>query len=35
MKLENEIDDFIHYYNNIRTREKLNWITPTQYRNHL
>ncbi|MBO6022210.1 IS3 family transposase [bacterium] len=23
-EFENEIDDFIHYYNNVRTREKLN-----------
>ncbi|MBO6042226.1 IS3 family transposase [bacterium] len=23
-KLENEIDDFIHHYNNIRIQEKLN-----------
>ena len=34
-ELENEIDDFIHYYNNVRIQEKLNWMTPTQYRNHL
>ena len=33
-ELENEIDDFIHYYNNVRIRENLNWMTPTQYRNH-
>ena len=34
-ELENEINDFIHYYNNVRIQEKLNWMTPTQYRNHL
>ncbi|MBO6021622.1 IS3 family transposase [bacterium] len=32
-EFENEIDDFIHYYNNVRIQEKL--MTPTQYRNHL
>ena len=34
-ELENEVDDFIHYYNNIRIQEKLNSINLTQYRNHL
>ena len=34
-ELENEIDDFIHCYNNIRIQEKLSWMTLTQYRNHL
>ena len=34
-ELENEIDDLINYYNNIRIQEKLNWMTPTQYINHL
>lgn len=28
-KVENEVDDFIHYWNNIRIKEKLNWMTPT------
>ncbi|MBQ5492575.1 MAG: IS3 family transposase [Mycoplasmataceae bacterium] len=28
-ELENEIDNFIHYYNNVRIQEKLNWMTPT------
>ncbi|MBQ5492697.1 MAG: IS3 family transposase [Mycoplasmataceae bacterium] len=32
---ENEIGDFIHYYNNVKIQEKLNWMTPIQYRNHL
>ena len=31
-ELENEIDDFIHYYNNVRTQENFNWMTSTQYR---
>ena len=34
-ELENEIDDLIHYYNNVRIKEELNWKTPTQYRKHL
>ncbi|MBQ5492569.1 MAG: IS3 family transposase [Mycoplasmataceae bacterium] len=28
-ELENEIDDFIDYYNNVRIQEQLNWIIPT------
>ena len=34
-ELKNEIDDFIHYYNNVIIQEKLNWMTLTQYKNHL
>ena len=34
-ELENKIGNFIHYYNSVRIEEKLNWMTPTQYRNHL
>ena len=34
-ELKNEIDDFIHYYNNVRIQEKLNWMTSTQYKNRL
>ena len=34
-ELENEIDYLIHYYNNVRIQEELNWKTPTQYRKHL
>ena len=34
-EFQHEIDDFIHYYNNIRIQEKLNRIAPTQYTNHL
>ena len=25
-ELENEINYFIHYYNNVRIQEKLNWM---------
>ena len=32
---ENEIDDFIHCYDSARIEEKLNWMTLTQYKNHL
>ncbi|MBQ5543920.1 MAG: IS3 family transposase [Mycoplasmataceae bacterium] len=34
-ELEDEITNFIHYYNNVKIKEKLNWMTHTQYRNHL
>ena len=34
-ELENEIDDFIHYYNNVIIQEKLDWMTPTQHKNRL
>ena len=29
-ELENEIDDFIDYYNNVKIQEKLNWMTPIE-----
>ena len=31
-ELENEIANFINYYNNVRIQEKLNWMAPSQYR---
>ena len=34
-ELENEIANFINYYNNVRIQEKLNWMTPIEYKNHL
>ena len=34
-ELENEIANFIDYYNNVRIQEKLNWMTPIEYKNHL
>ncbi|MBQ5543816.1 MAG: IS3 family transposase, partial [Mycoplasmataceae bacterium] len=33
--LENEIGNFINYYNNVRIQEKLNWMIPVEYKNHL
>ena len=34
-ELENEIANFIDYYNNVRIQEKLNWMAPSQYRKYL
>ena len=34
-ELKNEIGNFINYYNNVRIQEKLNWMTPIEYKNHL
>lgn len=34
-ELENYISEFIDYYNNGRIQEKLNWMTPNQYRLNL
>ena len=34
-ELENKIANFINYYNNVRIQEKLNWMTPIEYKNHL
>ena len=34
-ELENEIANFINYYNNVRIQEKLNWMRPIEYKNHL
>jgi transposase InsO family protein len=30
--LKKDIDDYIHYYNNIRIKQKLNGLSPVQYR---
>ncbi|MBR4486860.1 IS3 family transposase [bacterium] len=34
-ELENEIGNFINYYNNVRIQEKLNQIAPSNYKNTL
>ena len=34
-ELENEIMNFIDYYNNVRTQEKLNWMPPSRYKEYL
>ena len=34
-ELENEIMNFIDYYNNVRTQEKLNWMPPSKYKEYL
>lgn len=31
-QLENEINNFIYYYNNIRIQKKLNWMSPNEYK---
>lgn len=31
-KLENEINNFIDYYNDIRIQEKLNWMSLSKYK---
>lgn len=31
-QLENEINNFIGYFNNIRKQEKLNWISLSEYK---
>ncbi|NAA54018.1 IS3 family transposase, partial [Enterococcus faecalis] len=31
-ELKQTIDDYIHYYNHERMKEKLNWLSPVQYR---
>lgn len=31
-KLENEINNFIDYYNDIRIQEKLNWMLSDEYK---
>ena len=31
-ELEKAITDYIHYYNHQRTKQKLNWLSPVQYR---
>lgn len=31
-QLENEINNFIDYYNDIRIQEKLNWMSPSEYK---
>lgn len=31
-QLENEINNFIDYYNDIRKQEKLNWMSPNEYK---
>ena len=31
-KLENEINNFIDYYNDIRKQEKLNWMSLSEYK---
>lgn len=31
-QLENEINNFIDYYNDIRKQEKLNWMSPSEYK---
>ena len=31
-QLENEINNFIDYYNYIRIQEKLNWMSPNEYK---
>jgi putative transposase len=30
--LKKEIDNYIHYYNNDRIKQKLNGLSPVQYR---
>ena len=34
-ELEQTIAEYIDYYNNVRIQAKLNWMTPSQYRNQL
>ena len=34
-ELENEIMNFIDYYNNVRIQEKLNWMAPSKYKEYL
>ena len=29
------IDNYVNYYNNVRIQEKLNWMSPVQFRNQL
>lgn len=31
-KLENEINNFIDYYNDVRIQEKLNWMLSSEYK---
>lgn len=31
-KLENEINNFIGYFNDIRKQKKLNWMSPSEYK---
>ena len=32
-ELEQAIVNYIDYYNNVRIQEKLNWMSPVQFRN--
>ena len=34
-ELEQAIANYIDYYNNVRIQEKLNWMSPVQFRNQL
>lgn len=33
-ELENDIIEYIEYYNNRRIKSKLKWMSPVQYREH-
>ena len=35
VQLKQAITDYIYYYNNIRFKEKLGWMNPTQFDNQL